>query len=609
MKEANVWDFTFFNNNYQVLNNISDVVEKIKSGDLKFHSLDNVREKFVPGDRIQSMLDSKMSEGNIILKYTDKEHPVVVSSSFFPSAIHPDFYNQYKKEINEAIIYYIKNGNKDSITIPEFICSDELIDYLITNKSTKSIYFSFELTPSQISKFDNHFMNVYMRKNGSYEEICSKYVLDFKTLEQLQEDKYVSIFTSDLSKQKISNYQYLPEGCILRISRYTSSGEALTEEEDMRKIKDFLDKISQVVKHQITVKMEVNRRSYFNKIFKDYKDNNIDLVIENDFYDYPLNQYMEEERRLEEMVKPIKEANLSPLEKFLACYNIVKQFKEYKENPNNLDDSRKLHLILDNEYMVCVGFAKLLIELLDLVGINANELSVSVDTSYDKGFTLEEKGITNAGHARVVVSIDDDKYNVHGLYVSDPTWDNDLQNDYLNHALMTFDKMQVSRRLFAYSTYNPILDIHNFNEFNDQVNFLLKRALKEKEKNAIFQRPFGENLIDVYKDVSRRLIDGMMCDDKYPEFNKMLNSCQNESDFINFLTELGNYSLTRINQKVDSSVIIKASMEGYKKMNGLKDEENNALANKVQDDYIERDLLKFPYEMDDTELGLRAKSR
>ena len=82
------------------------------------------------------------------------------------------------------------------------------------------------------------------------------------------------------------------------------------------------------------------------------------------------------------------------------------------------------------------------------------------DTSYDDGFTIEEKEVEDSGHARCIVSMDDDKYNVHGLYVSDPTWDNQLDENRLNNVLMTFDKMDISRRMFYYSLH-PLHSLHN----------------------------------------------------------------------------------------------------------------------------------------------------
>ena len=80
-------------------------------------------------------------------------------------------------------------------------------------------------------------------------------------------------------------------------------------------------------------------------------------------------------KRNGELIEPIKNSNLSPLEKFIAIYNVVKNFKPYKESPDQLEESRYLRYILNNEYMVCVGYAKLLKILCEKVGIKVINLS------------------------------------------------------------------------------------------------------------------------------------------------------------------------------------------------------------------------------------------
>ena len=64
---------------------------------------------------------------------------------------------------------------------------------------------------------------------------------------------------------------------------------------------------------------------------------------------------------------------------------------------------------------------------------------------------------------------------------------------------MTFDKMQISNILFKYNNNSDIiLDIHNFQEFNDQVNFLLKRKL-DQDANFNRDKPFKEKILSAYK--------------------------------------------------------------------------------------------------------------
>lgn len=182
------------------------------------------------------------------------------------------------------------------------------------------------------------------------------------------------------------------------------------------------------------------------------------------------------------MVSYIKNSNYSSLEKYIAVYNIVKKFKKYLENRYDKTESRYIKKFLNNDYMVCVEYVTLLKELLKMVGINSYDYHVSADISYDNGFKLEDKTVDLVVHARLIVSINDPKYNINGFYVSDPTWDNDLEIDYYNHALMSFDKTSKGKRLFALSDEDLIKNVKNMNEFNSKVNYLLDR-LKRNNPN------------------------------------------------------------------------------------------------------------------------------
>src|SRR5574344_594968 len=123
----------------------------------------------------------------------------------------------------------------------------------------------------------------------------------------------------------------------------------------------------------------------------------------------------------------------------MAVYDIVKNYKPYKENSKQLEEYRYLRYILNNDYMLCVGDAKLLTTLLKRGGIKSTDYSTSVDTSYDHGYTKEDKPVTLAGHARAMIHIDDDKYHVHGYYIADPTWDNNKKNNSIVYCLCNYD--------------------------------------------------------------------------------------------------------------------------------------------------------------------------
>ncbi len=117
---------------------------------------------------------------------------------------------------------------------------------------------------------------------------------------------------------------------------------------------------------------------------------------------------------LDLFVLDIKKSSLSPYEKYISVYNIVKSFKKYLQNEfdNGFDDqSRSIYLLLYNYYMVCVGYANLLHSLLNRVGIDS--------TSYKW---------SSGNHRLNYVKIEDPKYGINGFFKSDPTQDNEIDD-------------------------------------------------------------------------------------------------------------------------------------------------------------------------------------
>lgn len=106
---------------------------------------------------------------------------------------------------------------------------------------------------------------------------------------------------------------------------------------------------------------------------------------------------------------------MSPAEKLMFAYDILKTF-EYHENQYNKDNSRAPHSIIRDGDIVCVGYTSLLRELLKNKDDNLKVGAVSVTCYYKNG---DYRG----SHSRGLVSIDDDKYDIHGIFIDDPTWD------------------------------------------------------------------------------------------------------------------------------------------------------------------------------------------
>ena len=110
----------------------------------------------------------------------------------------------------------------------------------------------------------------------------------------------------------------------------------------------------------------------------------------------------------------LNQSTLSPVEKVAYVYDILKTMR-YQENFQDKLRARSIHAIVTDGTIVCAGYAAFAKELLDEVGIKCLKVSV----------TCLDENNKKTGHARNFVRIDDDKYNIHGLYAMDITWDSD----------------------------------------------------------------------------------------------------------------------------------------------------------------------------------------
>lgn len=380
---------------------------------------------------------------------------------------------------------------------------------------------------------------------------------------------------SELSKV---NIDYLKDSDIIDLSGL------FIRVDDYPKIRDFIIKLDQNNK-KCKVIIYVDKRTSFNNIFLNTTFKNVRVYVNYDNCNYSIKKYKMEEKEMDKITEPLNNLDLSPLELFLHIYSIVKNYKPYNlcQGRLGIHKSTALRYILFNEYIVCGGFSRLLKEICDRFGIDVEIISVAVGR-FDKNGEIKK-----TYHSRCIVNIDDDEYDVHGLYMSDPTWDNNEFNDLYNHALMTFDQMQVSAEMFYYSFDEPILDIHNFMEYNEQINYMLKKELQTLSK---YNYSYRECLHRAYFGVLSQILGVIRCDPKYDFFaEKLYNDCYNEEQYVSFINEFGDYLLTHINKKIDDKKLFSALYNSGLTEEGINEEI-------VFEDYLNYDLESFPYRID-----------
>lgn len=135
-----------------------------------------------------------------------------------------------------------------------------------------------------------------------------------------------------------------------------------------------------------------------------------------------------------------QDKELSNLEKYLCAYDIVTNFGKYNLEPDNANDllSRSLSFVLnpdDNRYICCVGYANMLSAICYRMGIPCEVLH----ERYCSARELNECDKSN--HSTCRVYIEDDKYDIKGIYHSDPCGDavSDTFASTLNYSLNTLD--------------------------------------------------------------------------------------------------------------------------------------------------------------------------
>lgn len=608
IRQINIWD-SKQKDKCIFIKSYEELIKYIKENNilnLTIHETHN------PNDPIKCIFDDLAERNNISLTYTDNEHPITVL--YWPSLEHnilinPSFFNEHKQELKEEIKKIILEKIKEknfSIRIPDILIDDEFIDFICSSDELSETYISFyefsgeKLTEEQINKIKQAHLEV--RENGN--SISTKKIIGYNTIKNLAQATSLSL-DDDLSNEEVENFIYINNDCIITINKPYNNNDELEYLKNLSRIFQILSKHNK----NYNIKIEINNRELLKQSgILNY--NNINLTINNDLYEYQKEEFLNEESQLDKLIKPIKEANLSPYEKYLAVYNIVKNFKPYKENDENKEEARYLRYILNNEYMVCVGYAKLLTTLLDKVGIPSMQISVGVDTSYDDGFTKEAKPTEIAGHARNIIKIDDDKYGIHGIFVADATWDNDLENDLYNNSAMTFNRKKEATRLETLKDEDLLLDFNNLNDFSQKINFFLKRKIN----HPIINEPkHNKRVIKAYKNLYQEITKILSILDypKYKElhtkYNELIENKINafelnkvslkeiEEIFGDFLTEYATYIIPLSNQKIDNNTLLNAAINTKKEIDKYSKEELEELRDKIKKVNEERNSAKFPY--------------
>ncbi|MBP3920648.1 MAG: hypothetical protein J6D28_03685 [Bacilli bacterium] len=492
--------------------------------------------------------------------------------------------------LNKILVYIIQNHKDKKLIINSgSLINNQVIKAIAGNKNIEEVLFgnffdSYTLRESDyltlkdsIKKIETSGVEEKLKYN--FDEIIDynrrKNLISFYKYDALQAGE---IYLTELVD--VEHIDYIK--CI--------GADAIIKASPSVNVFDIVEKLRSANKNnKVTYRLGDKKIQFNEELFK----RNIcyeNLFIEIGMQKYSLKEYMEYEKVLYSMVLPAQ--NLSPFEKYIYAYDIVKRFKKYKEHKKDKMKARRLYDILNNNYMVCVAYSDMLGDLLSKLGIENIELHVEVElrpykavaqlkSKYgDKWEKMEQQEKYKlideqknyipdswGGHSRRLVHIVDEKYGINGLYFSDPTWDNDLENNSYNFLLMTLEEVLSSRKKFKFedSPYE-LLYVSSIQEFNRKLNIILNRTKISAYMN--YQRKFeyiSRELSLIIMNIDIQFYN-KLCE-KY-EFirnnNFKIEDIYNlPMEVVDYLYDIAHYISSNINNFVDGKTIFEVVKNVY----------------------------------------------
>ena len=598
MKQVNIWNNISNPKLIRYYTEIEPILDYIrKNKKMSFFVLEDngLEDGKIPTLFISQFNDqAKKVEKEII--YFDEKHPAFIDG-YENLCFSKKFYSKYEYEIKQAVEDVLFSS--DNVYVNKYMYSDDLAKSLVITAKTIRFENGINIPDKIIKIYEDNHVNAYFENE---KQISSDMILGCQYEDVISDSKYITI-EDDI--KDLENLIYIPSHKEIFIKLTAND----TFEEDYDKMYEIISTLRKNGQNN-KVTIEVNNRNKFLK--SKLHDSNFDIVINGlDNDPYTLKELVAEDKLIDKMVEEISYGNYSPYEKYIACYNIVKRFKKYNENENNKSDARRVRKLLNNDYMVCAGYANFLELLLTRVGFSVYCYRVSTDISYDEGYSMKEIPVSLESHVRLIVNIEDPKYNIHGFYVSDPTWDNDLEEDYYNHALMSFDKTTKEDRYFKLESEDLIMNVRSMEEFSYKVNFLLNRERKNNpQKNLTYKEKERKAYQKVISCVLQIL--SYLMPQKYLELKKryanIVEFKDNYDEANRFLTEAGYIFINNLGYDTSIDTTINAAGEVNKKVFGFDEKYNNENFYEYKRELLEknakRDKEQFPYYYNDTKLFL-----
>ncbi|MBQ9013118.1 MAG: hypothetical protein IJ094_06080 [Bacilli bacterium] len=575
-------------------NNIDEVIKKIIDNKISsFNIMENNNYNTILTEGMYyCSIKSKQEDANYV--FFDSDHEAF-SDIFGEIYFTKEFYTKYKEKIDKEIINNL--FNKKNIFVNKEIYTENLAQMLCLNAEKIEFAKGIHLPEYIIKLYNDNRIHAHIQ--GEFKIVSDDNILGLG-YNIINSDTTTIELEPDIKDYK--NLKKIPSFKIIYMD-YNSKYD-----DNILKIIKTMNYNNQ--ENKIIINISDRYEFIKSNLFKSNYDFYIFNKSSNEEYSHM--DMKEEEKIYDNIINDINAKNYSPYEKYLICYNVTKKFKKYKENDGDKDQARNLRHVFNNEYMVCVGYVNVLKELLKRVGIESYDYGLGVDTSYDKGFSIIDEPTKYAGHERLIVNINDPKYGINGFYVADPTWDNDLENDYYNYATMSFNKTEKEDRYMFLTDEDLIMNVKNMEEFSERINYYVNKEIKRRYKLCkIFN--FKDELYSVYQDINFKILS-ILKDLSYNNYKEIYDKYKKiteyheiaPTDYTNlynlcndFLTDAGNIFIEKLGKDVIIDTVIDAACEVNKEVYNFNDGQLESYKEELLEMNKLRDRKAFPYYYND----------
>lgn len=190
-------------------------------------------------------------------------------------------------------------------------------------------------------------------------------------------------------------------------------------------------------------------------------------------------------QKIKEKAELIKSLNLSPMESIMFVYDMVRNRVYTKEGKNeDYRNSRNITSVLNGDKIVCLGYANIFKSMINYLGFKCENV------------IIQRKNNVMC-HARNVIYVKDDKYDIDGVYYFDTTWDSKKKD---NSFLNKYTYFAKSKREMDYLSKNYEMD---FNYSDKLIKSFEEYLLEYMDKDEFEILDFVSKTRILYDDINQ----------------------------------------------------------------------------------------------------------